>query len=224
MNAGARQVVVLGGTGLVGGHLVDMLVSDPGVARVVAPLRRPEERSAATEKVVTPVVDFDEVDRTPEAFEGSQLFICLGTTLRKAGSREAFRRVDLVAVVDAARLAVAAGARDVLFVSSAGADPGSRGFYLRVKGEAEAALCSLPFQSIHVFRPSILTGDRGESRPAERAGIFLATLATPLMVGRARRYRPIAGATVARAMARAARAPGAGPHVWESEQIAELGA
>lgn len=223
-----RTVVVVGATGLVGGHLVDILAADPSVTGVLAPGRRVTDRWRAVDKVVTPVVDFASLDASgdasKDAFAGNQVFLCLGTTMRKAGSREAFRQVDFDAVLASARAALAHGADQAFLVSSVGADPGARSFYLRVKGEIENALAALPFRAVHVFRPSVLTGSRGESRPGEHLGIALGTLLSPLMVGAARRYRPIAARTVARAMARsAASSPAAGRHVHESEEIAALG-
>lgn len=219
-----RSVVVVGATGLVGGHLVDILAADPSVAGVLAPGRRVTDRWRSVDKVATPVVDFASLEASEDAFAGNQVFLCLGTTMRKAGSREAFRRVDFDAVLASARAALAHGADQAFLVSSVGADPGARSFYLRVKGEVENALAALPFRAVHVFRPSVLTGDRGESRPGERLGIALGTLLSPLMVGATRRYRPIAARTVARAMARsAASPPAAGRHVHESEEIAALG-
>lgn len=214
--------MVAGATGLVGAHLVEALAADPTVLRVTALVRRPTDRWAGVAKVTPALVDLLALD--PARVSGDQLFVCLGTTLRKAGSREAFREVDHDAVLACARAALAGGVRDLLAVSSTGADPGARSFYLGVKGQAEEALSSLPFRSVHLFRPSILTGERAESRPAERAGIVLGSLMAPLMVGPARRYRPIAGATVARAMARVAADPGEGIRVHESEEIAVLGA
>lgn len=218
-----RETLVLGGTGLVGAHLVELLSADPAVTHVRAPGRRPMTRREGSAKVDAPVVDLARPQATPEAFRGDQVFVCLGSTLRKAGSREAFRRVDFDLLVGTARAALEAGAREAFLVSSVGADPTARSFYLRVKGEAEEALSTLPFRCLHVFRPSVLTGNRTEFRPSERLGVVLGGVLAPLMVGRARRYRPIAALTVARAMARVAATPTHGRHVYESEEIAALG-
>ena len=212
-----------GATGLVGGHLVSILDGDPTVASVVAPGRRGLDAWADRPKITAPVVDFADLGRSQDLFLADQLFICLGTTLKKAGSKAAFRAVDLEAVRASATVAFAAGIRDVFLVSSVGASHRARSFYLQVKQEAEEAVAALPFRSVHVFRPSVLTGSRGESRPAERLGIAVGTLLAPLMVGPARRYRPIAARTVAQAMARAAADPGRGRRTWESEEIAALG-
>jgi len=204
--------------------VVAELAASPDVASIVAPLRRPADLGVSDVRLRTPVVTFGSLSDAAEALAADQVFVCLGTTMKKAGSRPAFRAVDHDAVLEGVRVAMDGGARDVFLVSSVGADPAARGFYLRVKGETEAALAELPLRSLHVFRPSILTGARAEPRPAERAGILMGGLLSPLMVGPLRRYRPIPAAVVARAMVRAARDPGEGRFVHESEAIAVLGA
>jgi uncharacterized protein YbjT (DUF2867 family) len=213
----------MGGTGLVGGHLVRLLAEDPDVDQVVAPVRRPVTRWLDRDGVEAPVVDFDALAAHADRLVCRQLFICLGTTMRKAGSKEAFRRVDLDYVVESARIAAEGGARDAFLVSSVGAAPGSAVFYSRIKGEAEQALRALPFRSTHILRPSVLVGARPEARPGELLGVALGRLLTPLLRGPARRYRPIDGLTVARAMARLAARPEEGVHVLESEEIQALG-
>lgn len=189
--------------------------------RVAVPVRRPVSAWEDVPDVVPVRVDFDDLARDAALWSGDQVFLCLGTTMRKAGSRGAFRRVDLQLTVEAARLAQEHGARDAFLVSSAGADPASRNFYLRTKGEAEDALASLPFRSVHAVRPSLLTGDRTEVRPAERIGTWVSSLLAPLLVGRLRRYRPIPAEVVARAMLRRSREPGEGWFVHESEELRE---
>lgn len=218
-----RTVVVLGGTGLVGSHLVEVLAADPDVERVVAPVRRPVPRWQHQPRIEAPVVDFEALAESAHRLECHQIFICLGSTMKKAGSREAFRRVDFDYVVQAAGLAVEGGARDALLVSSVGADARSAVFYSRTKGEAEEALRALPFRSLRILRPSVLVGERSESRPGERMGIAVGKLLTPLLVGPARRYRPIEGLTVARAMARVATKPEEGVRILESDEIQALG-
>jgi uncharacterized protein YbjT (DUF2867 family) len=219
-----RIVVVMGATGLVGGHLVQVLAADETVEKVVAPVRRAVTDWVHQRRIEAPVVDLDALSQSSSRFQADQVFICLGTTMKVAGSKEAFRRVDFDYVVESARLAVEGGARDAYLVSSVGADPESKVFYSRIKGEAEAALSALPFRSVHIFRPSVLVGERKETRPGERFGIAVGKLLTPVLVGPARRYRPIEALTVARAMAAAARQPEPGVHVLESEEIAALAA
>jgi uncharacterized protein YbjT (DUF2867 family) len=204
--------------------VAELLAASPGYGAIVAALRRPADLGIADARLRTPIVTFGRLSDDAEALAADQVFVCLGTTMKKAGSRAAFRAVDHDAVLEGVGVAVGRGARDVLLVSSVGADPAARGFYLRVKGETEAALAELPLRSLHVFRPSILKGARAEARPAERAGILVGSVLSPLMVGPLRRYRPVSAAVVARAMVRAARDPGEGRFVHESEEIAALGA
>jgi len=217
-------VTVLGATGLVGDHLVRGLARESDVAEVLAPVRRTVPRWGDLPSVTPAMVDFDALEASADAWVGEQIFLCLGTTMKQAGSREALRRVDLEYTLEAARLAVDRGARDAFLVSSSGADPDSRVFYLRTKGETEERLAALPFRSVHLLRPSLLTGDREELRPAERVGALVGSLLAPLMWGPLRRHRPIEAVSVARAMVRLAADPGQGRRVHESEEIQALGA
>jgi uncharacterized protein YbjT (DUF2867 family) len=216
---------VAGATGLVGRSLVSLLARDPQVPWIRLPLRRTPERAFDAPhgaKLRPTIVDFAHLDRNAALFEVDQVFVCLGTTIKDAGSREAFRRVDFEYVLSVAELGAAGGARDLLVVTALGADPESRVFYNRVKGEVEAQAGSLPYRSISFFRPSLLLGARSSSRPAERLGAAVGGLLTPLLRGRLARYRPVQGAEVAAAMAEVARAPGSGVRVIESDEIVRL--
>lgn len=126
-------------------------------------------------------------------------------------------------MVALASQALARGARQFLLVSSLGANPRSRIFYSRVKGETEAAVSALPFEGRQIFRPSILTGERSEHRTGERLGIALMRGAAVAMFGPLRKYRPIAEATVAAAMVRVALRAPPGVNICESDEIERLG-
>jgi uncharacterized protein YbjT (DUF2867 family) len=150
-------------------------------------------------------------------------FCCLGTTIAKAGSREAFRSVDHDAVLSLARGAKTGGARRLLLVSSSGADPGSRLFYSRVKGETERDAAGLRFEACHLLRPSLLLGRRQESRPLERLAQRLLPPLSVLLAGPLRRYRPIEARVVARAMVSLALSDHSGVRRWESDELQRLG-
>lgn len=218
-----RRVLVFGASGLVGRAVLARLAPDPRVAEIIAPTRRQVPELLVRAGVSAPLVDFDDLPRGLAGIRADQGFVCLGTTMARAGNQAAFRRVDHGAVVAAARAALAAGAHDLFLVSSLGASPSARSFYLRVKGEAEEDTLALPFRSVHVFRPSLLTGARQESRPLERLAVRLGTLVAPVMRGPVRRYRPIAADTVAAAMVATARSPAPGRWVHESDEIAQIG-
>ena len=215
----AEAAIIAGATGLTGAACVEELLRSAAWDRVIALVRRPTGRSHP--RYEERVVDFDSLLPTGMP-RGSDVFCALGTTIAKAGSREAFRRVDYGYTLALARRAVDAGADQFLLVSSAGANPSSSNFYLRTKGEIEAAVCALPFASVNLFRPGPLTGSRAERRAGERIGIAAARLLAPVLVGPLRKYHPIAAADVARAMVAAARQRRPGRHIHHYDQMIAL--
>jgi uncharacterized protein YbjT (DUF2867 family) len=197
------RALVAGATGLVGGLLVDLLQADARYGEVTLLVRRPTGRAGG--KIRERVIDFEALCSRPDTLtealpEADVCFCALGTTLRKAGSREAFARVDRDIVLGLARAASAAGVTTFALVSALGADSRSRVFYNRVKGEAEAGVGSVGFSALHVVRPSLLVGNRAESRPLERMGVLAAPLLRALMIGPLARSAPIDARKVALAL------------------------
>lgn len=211
MSAG-RSVLLLGATGLVGRECVRLLVADPAIARVVVLARRPLEPDVHADKLETHVVDFERLADAGELFAVDAIICALGTTMKHAGTQDRFRRVDLEYPVTAARLGLAHGAKHFLVVSALGADPDSRIFYNRVKGELEQAITSLPYASITIVRPSLLLGARHELRPMESMGKVLRFL--PL-----RRVKPVPARAVASALVEAARQGRPGTRIVRSEEL-----
>ncbi|MGJ4802961.1 NAD(P)H-binding protein [Luteimonas sp. SDU82] len=192
-----RVALVAGASGLVGRALLARLCADPGVACVHALVRRPLDEAAPTLRVH--VVDFARLPALPPADE---TYLALGTTIAVAGSREAFRAVDVDANLAVARAALAAGTRRVGVISAMGADARSRVFYSRSKGELEDALSALPLDALVIARPSLLLGDRATLGQPHRRGEHLAAIADrwlrPLLPAR---LRGIAAKDVAAALA-----------------------
>lgn len=211
-----RTALVAGGTGLVGGLLIDELLARPEWTRVVAVTRRPLGRTDP--KLEELIADFAKLDSLPKA---DAAFCLLGTTIKKAGSREAFRAVDLDAVVRFATAARAGGTERLFVVTAVGADPRSRVFYNRVKGEVEEALRALGFGSLGFARPSLLLGDRAESRPGERVAVVVSRALAPLLAPWP--ARPIEARTVARALLAMAEEPPQGARVFENRDLHALG-
>jgi uncharacterized protein YbjT (DUF2867 family) len=202
-----------GGSGLVGGVLLHQLLDDAYFTRVISVGRR---RLMLEHRKLTQVVAELTSPSGLDALEKPAVaFSCLGTTIKKAGSREAFRAVDHGAVLAFARAARERGAGAFVHVSSLGADPRSRAFYLSVKGEIERDVAGLGFPSVYALRPSMLDGRRGESRPGERLGLVVMRALGPLMG----RYRPTRVEAVARVMIASAKAAAPGAHVIEPEAI-----
>lgn len=193
--------MVLGATGVVGRELVRTLLGRTDL-QIRVPGRRPPP--VDDPRVRFSPMDFEalvEDGRDPEAFAGAAaVFVALGTTMKTAGSKDAFRRVDLEYVAAAARAARRAGVPHLLVVSSVGASARAGSFYLRVKGEMEASLRHMGFPRLTISRPSLLLGDREERRPGESvAAVVLGGLA-PILIGPLGALRPIRAETVAEAM------------------------
>jgi uncharacterized protein YbjT (DUF2867 family) len=215
-----RTALVLGATGLVGGELVDLLLPDPGWSRVTTLVRRPGH--APHPRLDERVVDLEKMSDHAAAFAADVVFCALGTTIRQAGSQDAFRHVDHDLVVEGARLAAAQGARHFVLVTALDADPASRIFYNRVKGETERDVRALGLPAVTILRPSLILGARSQRRVAERVAQWIAPVLAPLLQGPLRGYRAIPARSVARAMARLGREAASGARVVENETIAAL--
>lgn len=208
---------LLGATGLIGASVLEILERDESCTSLIVLARRPAPRPLAA-KIEWRVVDFDSAKAFQELGGVDTALCCIGTTMKVAGSREAFRRVDHDYPLAFAR-ALAESPTVFSLVSSVGADPHAGTFYLRVKGELEAAVNALPLPSVHCLRPSLLLGDRAEKRTLERmAGASFGAMGG-MLVGGLSRYRAIAGSTVAAAMVALAKSERSGRHIWHYREL-----
>jgi uncharacterized protein YbjT (DUF2867 family) len=207
------KAAVIGGSGLVGGHLLRELVA---AGWDVTAVGRREHPVPPGVRLV--VVDAGKGFQVPAC---DAAFSALGTTIRQAGSQDAFRAVDHGLVVQFASDAKAMGAQQVHVVSSVGADPAARAFYLRVKGEMERDVAALGIAGTCLYRPSMLHGERPEPRRGERFGFLVGKALRPVLPAK---YRLVEAYTVARAMARHALAKPSGTHVHHNDEIEALAA
>lgn len=215
MPADRATVLVLGGSGLVGRHVLEQLLSDPRVGRVVAPGRRPLGRVDA--RLHAPVVDFDALPEAADWWAVDGVICALGTTMRQAGSRDAFCRVDHDYPLAFAGLARRHGARAFALTSAMGADPRSRFFYNRVKGALEAALQAQAWPSLTLVRPGLIGGARAEVRPGERAAAMALGALAPLLP---RRWRISPAPRIAAALVASVLAPAPGCRVIDAASLA----
>jgi uncharacterized protein YbjT (DUF2867 family) len=192
------KAILAGSTGLIGSELIKAIESHPKYTSLVALAR---EARKDVGKIRWEKASFNDPEVTASQAKGADVAFCaLGTTMKKAGSKDAFRRVDFEYVLNFARAAREAKVEVFVVVSAIGSDPESGVFYNQVKGEMEKALEELDFAYLYIMQPSILTGDRKEFRFGERLGIIGMQLISPLLLGGMKKYRPTKASDVASAM------------------------
>lgn len=212
-----RHALLVGATGLVGRYLLVQLLADRAYGRVTVLARRPLPLKHP--KLTVQIVDFDNLADYRNLISGDDLFCALGTTRKAAGSRAAFEQVDYDYVQMLATLAEQRGFKRFLLVSALGANSKSPFLYNRVKGHIEETISAMRFQSIHIFRPSLLLGPRREKRSGEERAKKIMPWLRPLLMGKLRRYRPVEALEVAQAMIRAAKRSVPGLH-WHYMHVA----
>ncbi len=214
------NVLVAGGSGLVGSALLPLLCAHPDIGRVVAISRRPLIYDHP--RLANRIVRFDALEQALSGTHADVAFCCLGTTRSAAGSDEAFRKVDHDHVLAFARGAHGAGVQRFVLNSSVDADPRSPSLYLRVKGETEEAVVAVGFPALDIVQPSLLLGWRRELRPLEFAAMAVLPLVGPLLLGNAQRYRAVSAGTVAAAMAALTRSQRKGVTRYTHRGIVQL--
>jgi uncharacterized protein YbjT (DUF2867 family) len=213
---------VIGATGLIGSYLVKILENDDFFTTTRLLTRRPLD--IKTENVEIKLIDFNDVESFKLGIDGSDVVFCaIGTTKEKVeGDKEAYRKVDYDIPVKAATYCKETGCKNFVLVSSVGAESSSSNFYLQLKGEVEDAIQQLNIESVTIVRPSILLGDRKESRPGESIGKIVMSVFSFALIGKASKLKPIHAEDVAQAMVSAAKNKRPGFTIYEYKQIKEL--
>jgi uncharacterized protein YbjT (DUF2867 family) len=216
-----KTALILGATGLVGSHLLDLLIKDPEYKQVLVVARKQVTNSSP--KVVQLILNFDNLAEYKEKIKADDVFCCLGTTMKKAGTKEKFYQVDYTYIFNIARIVSENQADSFNLVTAMGADKNSAFFYNKVKGEIEEAVSTLRFKQINIFRPSMILGNRKESRPLEKAGQIVASLLSFVFVGPLKKYKAIDSQVIAKGMLKAVRLKVSGIKIYNSDEIAKLG-
>lgn len=218
----AKTAVLLGATGLTGSHLLQLLLEDDRYAKVRAIVRKPLQQ--AHPKLEVKVIDFRNKAAFREAIgTGDIIFCCIGTTMKNVkGDKTLYRQIDYDIAVHAAEYGAESGFSDYLLISAIGANANSSNFYVRLKGETENAVRAFPYKTVYIFRPSLLMGDRKESRTAEKIFQAIMPAFSFLLTGRLQKYRPVHIATLAKAMLNAPFTNHKGVHTEEYQQIKNL--
>jgi len=197
-----KKAIVIGATGMVGTQLIQALIENEDYSEILSLVRQPG--GITNPKLTERVINFDEPETWRHLVKGNALFSTLGTTIAQAKTKDAQYKVDFTYQYTVAKIAAENGVTHYVLVSSAGANSSSKAFYIKMKGELENAVHSLPFEIISIIRPGILSGNRIQNRPAEKIGIIIMNGLNNL--GLLKRYRPIHAKIVAKAMINGAKA------------------
>jgi len=216
-----RVAIIAGSSGLVGHALLRQLCDDPSYEKIISLVRSPGKYNH--EKIEEIIIDFDRLALFEHKLKGDILFSCLGTTRNKTPDRSSYYRIDHDYPVQLAALAQKNGVEQVHIISSIAANAASGSFYIRMKGETERDIAAIPFRSVHIYRPSFLSGNREEKRLLEQWGLKVFRMVRPLLTGRFKKYRSIDAAVVARAMVRNAAGNSQGINIYESDIIQDIG-
>jgi uncharacterized protein YbjT (DUF2867 family) len=193
-----KTALIIGATGLIGSTLVEQILDNPNYSKVVLLLRKPLNINHP--KLIQEIINFDNLDASK--IVGDDLFCAMGTTIKKAGSKENQYKIDCTYPYEIGKIAKANGVKQYILVSSVGADFNSSTFYLKTKGDLELKIQSLGFQNFVCLRPSFLYGNRKEFRLGEKIGLVFAKILSPLLFGGLRKYKGIKASVVAKAMQR----------------------
>ena len=220
----AKTAVLLGATGLIGNHLLQLLLQDEHYSTIRALVRKP--LPVIHPKLEARVTDFNDLhDFNTAMGSGDTIFCCIGTTMKKVkGNKALYHQIDVDIPVHAAQWGIDKGYSQFLVVSAIGANTKSSNFYLRLKGSMEESIHALPYPAIHIFRPSLLLGNREEVRKGEKIARHIMPALSFLLPGTLKKYRAIQAVEVAKAMLAAAQTAKAGVNVYEYAQIKMLSA
>lgn len=215
-----KKAILVGATGLIGHDLLIKLLADDRFSEVLVISRNALEMEHP--RLEQLVINFDDLNNYAKEITGDIVFCCLGSTIKKTPDLAVYRKIDYLYPLEVANLAFANGAIQYHLISAMGADVSSRLFYSRTKGELERDLQKIPFESIHIYRPALLDGNRKEERKAEHFMIGLFRFINPLLIGPLKKYRSIKIEKIADAMLSKARGNEKGVHIYESDEISLL--
>ena len=215
-----KIALIVGATGLVGRSCLDQLLTEDIYSQVTALVREPVD--IENPKLRQAIIDFEELSNHFNLMRGNDIYCCLGTTMRDAGSRANFYKVDFTYPFEIAKAALLNGADQFLLVSASGANPRSLFYCNRVNGDTEKSSSRLGYNAIHIFRASLLLGAREVPRFGENLAMKLGGRLSPYMIGPAKAYRPVQAETVAKAMVKTALNDHEGVNIINNLTILEM--
>lgn len=216
-----KTALIIGSTGLIGSQLLQLLLESDCYDTVITFVKR--DTGIQHPKLKQHCIDFDQPESYQNLVKGDDFFCTIGTTIDKAGSKEAFRKVDFEYPEQFAKIAIENKIKHFLIISSLGADAASSNFYLKTKGEIENFLKASTLEKVSILQPSLLLGNRTEFRLGEKIGAFFMKAFSFLLQGKLKKYKPIHSSTVARALFAIAQQKNKKITIYESNLIQEIG-
>ena len=216
-----KSALIIGSTGLIGSELVNLLLDSNDYTKVITFVKR--DSGIKHPKLTQYVIDFDKPETYKDLVVGDDFFCTIGTTIKKAGSQDAFRKVDFEYPKQFAAFALDNKVKQFLIISSLNANAMSGNFYLKTKGEIQDFLKNCAFESVAVLQPSLLLGNRTEFRLGEKVGAFFMKAFSFVFQGNLKKYKPIEGKTVAKALLKIAQKNVKGFKIYESDVMQEIG-
>ena len=214
-----KTALLFGATGLVGSHLLNLLIGNSNYSKIKLFVRSSIKLNDPKIEIIQ--TDFNNLKNHRQDIKGDDCFFCIGTTKKNSPDKNEYKRVELEVPKQVAQIAKSNLVNSFVFVSSGYADPKSSGDYLKFKGLVEEELKRLNFSKLGIMRPSFLLGNRQEKRVGEKIGIFVFKLLSPLFLGPLKKMKPIHSATVAKAMVKIAN-ENLGKIIFESDEIVEI--
>jgi uncharacterized protein YbjT (DUF2867 family) len=214
------KAIIVGASGLIGNHLLNLLIANQSYTNITVLVRK--KLTIEHPKLIQKIVDFDKLYDYKELFIADVLFCTLGTTINKAGSKEAFMKVDYEYPFELAKICKETNIKQFHIVTALGANSTSSVFYNQVKGRVEEAIKQLSLNNFSIYRPSMLLGNRDELRIGEKIGQVIMSVCSFLFIGPLKKYKAIKGSTVAHAMMHQALLNKSGLYIFESDEISEL--
>jgi uncharacterized protein YbjT (DUF2867 family) len=216
-----KTAIIAGSTGLVGSALLSQLLIDTDFEAIIIFVRKPIDKKH--QKLSYVLVDFENIEAQPKQLSATHAFCCLGTTIKKAGSKDVQYRIDHDYVLAFAKACKAIGVKSFTVVSSLGADAQSKNFYLNTKGIMEADLIKIGFENLHILRPSLLLGKRNEFRLGEKIAMAFMKVFSSFFIGSLKKYKGISAEMVANAMIILSKRANKAVAIYENDALLGLG-
>ena len=216
----ANKAVIAGASGLIGGELLQIILQEDYYQEVLILVRK--EIPVQHKKLVQLIIDFDNLDQYQQSINGHALFCCLGSTKRKTPDLSIYSKIDHDYPVKLAQIAKKNNVLHFHLVSAIGADSSSANFYIKMKGQTEKDIQAISIKSLHIYQPSLLTGNRKEKRLLESIATVMMKIIDPLLIGKLRKYRRISAKSVAQAMYKQSLNQEEGIFIHPSDHIKQL--